>query len=159
MIWKEREIPSRAIWCGGMPVMSRPSNRMRPRSGAWRPVSRLKQVVLPAPFGPMIPDSRPGAKCRDTSSSTTWCPKRLCRCWASNIAAAHLREHAGEALGLEQHHGHEEQAVPEEPGLGIGAEEVAGDEEEHGAEHRPPEGDEPAAHQRHHHHEAGLLQA
>ena len=55
MIWNEREMPIRAIRCGFIPVMSRPSKTMRPPSGAWWPVSTWKQVVLPAPFGPMMP--------------------------------------------------------------------------------------------------------
>ena len=38
---------------GRDPVMSRPLKRMRPRVGARKCVSRLKQVVLPAPFGPI----------------------------------------------------------------------------------------------------------
>ncbi len=36
-----------------MPVMSRPLNRIAPRVGGRNAVSRLKQVVLPAPFGPI----------------------------------------------------------------------------------------------------------
>ena len=43
------------------PVMSRPLKKMRPRVGGRNLVSRLKQVVLPAPFGPirawMVPRS------------------------------------------------------------------------------------------------------
>src|SRR5215470_3300780 len=38
---------------GCEPVISRPLNRMRPRVGERKWVKRLKQVVLPAPFGPM----------------------------------------------------------------------------------------------------------
>jgi len=52
-IWKERTRPSRAISAGRRPVMSRPLNVIRPRVGARKWVSRLKQVVLPAPLGPM----------------------------------------------------------------------------------------------------------
>ena len=36
-----------------MPVMSRPLKRIVPRVGGRNEVSRLKQVVLPAPFGPI----------------------------------------------------------------------------------------------------------
>ena len=38
---------------GFMPVMSRPLKRIVPRVGGRNVVSRLKQVVLPAPFGPI----------------------------------------------------------------------------------------------------------
>src|SRR5262249_31790133 len=38
---------------GREPVISRPLKRMRPRVGARKWVRRLKQVVLPAPLGPM----------------------------------------------------------------------------------------------------------
>ena len=43
----------RAMSAGLLPVMSRPLKRMRPAVGVRKCVSRLKQVVLPAPLGPM----------------------------------------------------------------------------------------------------------
>ena len=46
--------------------MSRPSNRIEPAVGANRPLTRLKNVVLPAPFGPMIARNSPGSMVRDT---------------------------------------------------------------------------------------------
>ena len=45
---------------GGVPAMSRPSKMIRPDVGASCPVSRLKNVVLPAPLGPMTECSEPG---------------------------------------------------------------------------------------------------
>ena len=51
-IWNERMTPRRAISAGFSPVMSTPSNTMLPRVGVKNLVSRLKQVVLPAPLGP-----------------------------------------------------------------------------------------------------------
>ena len=78
MIWKDRAIPLRAMALGESPVISSPSNTTRPLSGLKRPVSTLKQVVLPAPLGPMIPLRRPASKLRSMCSSTTWRPKRLC---------------------------------------------------------------------------------
>ena len=41
------------------PVMSRPSKNTRPLSAGSRPEIRLKNVVLPAPFGPMMACSCP----------------------------------------------------------------------------------------------------
>ncbi len=45
-------MPRRAMCSGVSRVMSMPLNRICPRVGVRNLVSRLKQVVLPAPFGP-----------------------------------------------------------------------------------------------------------
>ncbi len=42
-----------------MPVMSWPSNTIVPDVGGTSQVSILKKVLLPAPFGPMMPRSSP----------------------------------------------------------------------------------------------------
>src|SRR5947208_6309892 len=52
-IWNERTSPSRAMSAGFDPVMSRPLKRIRPLVGVRKWVRRLKQVVLPAPLGPI----------------------------------------------------------------------------------------------------------
>ena len=52
-IWNERMMPRRAICAGRSPVMSCPLNRIVPVVGSRNFVSRLKQVVLPAPLGPI----------------------------------------------------------------------------------------------------------
>ena len=52
-IWNERTSPIRAIEAGREPVISRPLYRIWPRVGVRKWVSRLKHVVLPAPFGPI----------------------------------------------------------------------------------------------------------
>src|SRR6266511_6408414 len=49
--------------------MSRPSSSTRPTVGRSTPESRLNSDVLPAPFGPMIPTSSPGATSRETSAT------------------------------------------------------------------------------------------
>ena len=54
VIWYERAIAFFEIWCGGSPVMSSPSNTMRPLVGVRTPVMQLNNVDLPAPLGPMI---------------------------------------------------------------------------------------------------------
>ena len=51
LICSVRLMPSRLIWCGFRPVMSRPAKNTRPPSAAAGPDTRLKNVVLPAPFG------------------------------------------------------------------------------------------------------------
>ena len=53
MSWKVRTWPIRATLNDGMPESDLPSNVHLPVSGLSKPVSRLKSVVLPAPFGPM----------------------------------------------------------------------------------------------------------
>ena len=42
------------IWSGRLVVTSLPSKMTLPSDGRYRPVSMLKNVVLPAPLGPMI---------------------------------------------------------------------------------------------------------
>ena len=48
------------------PVISSPPKRMVPAVGGKKPLNRLKQVVLPAPFGPMRPTISPSSTCRST---------------------------------------------------------------------------------------------
>ena len=45
--------------CAGRPVRSSPPSRSRPAVGASTPESAWKKVVLPAPFGPIMPTSSP----------------------------------------------------------------------------------------------------
>ena len=52
-IWKDRMTPRRAICAGASAVMSCPLNWIEPDVGTRNLVSRLKQVVLPAPLGPI----------------------------------------------------------------------------------------------------------
>ena len=53
--WNVRRMPLFAIVSGFSPVMSDDSNRIDPASGLSRPVTQLKKVVFPEPFGPMMP--------------------------------------------------------------------------------------------------------
>src|SRR5258707_1106633 len=110
------------------------------------------------------------------SSRTTWSPKRLLRLCASNRAILSLlRElrrdgrllaedlgavplpRAGHAFRLEEHHDDEEQAVPEEPRLGQGAEQIARHDEYDGADDRTPEAHQASSDERCHHDEAGSV--
>ena len=50
-----RAMPRPASRCGRRPVSSRSPNWMVPESGLTNPHSTLSKVVLPAPFGPMMP--------------------------------------------------------------------------------------------------------
>ena len=58
MFWNVRPTPRCVTACGGRPATSRPSNRISPEVGVYTPVSMLKNVVLPAPFGPIRLDDR-----------------------------------------------------------------------------------------------------
>src|SRR5262245_37843029 len=62
---------------GASRVMSAPSNSTRPESGATVPVAMPNSVVLPAPFGPMMPSASPWSNARSRRSATTTAPNRL----------------------------------------------------------------------------------
>jgi len=49
------------------------------------PEIRLKYVVLPAPLGPTMAVSVPGAKAQVTAFTATWPPKRTVRSWVASI--------------------------------------------------------------------------
>src|SRR5438105_1497071 len=72
-------MPRWEIRSGESPVISPPSNRMRPEDGRNTPVRQLKNVLLPAPLGPMT--ARISSR---ASSKFTWLravnpPKRTVR--------------------------------------------------------------------------------
>ena len=77
--WNDRAIPRWAMRCGGVPAMSRPSKMIRPDVGACWPVSKLKNVVLPAPFGPITECSEPSSTSSVTALTATRAPKDLVR--------------------------------------------------------------------------------
>src|SRR5436190_385857 len=57
---------------------------MVPAFGRSCPAMRLMRVVLPAPFGPMRPNTCPGTTARSTSLTATTPPKRFVRPTASS---------------------------------------------------------------------------
>src|SRR5438105_8141108 len=117
--------------------MSRPSKTTRPAVGVNRPVTLLKSVVLPAPFGPMSANTSPRLMCRLTLSTATSPPKRLVRLVSSRMFSVLsgtrslldrrcflqdrrmlelLLAHATrqQTLRPQQHHAHEDAAVDDE---------------------------------------------
>ena len=66
VIWKVRPTPSRQIARGFLPAVSSPSRLMRPLSGMFWPLSMSKQVLLPAPFGPISARISPARSSNDT---------------------------------------------------------------------------------------------
>src|SRR5690349_19410576 len=55
--------------------MSRPPRRIVPAVGGNTPAIRLNSVLLPAPFGPMMPSTSPGRTASERSSITRSLPK------------------------------------------------------------------------------------
>ena len=70
--WNVRTMPRRATLYAETPPSERPSNVQVPSLGLSKPVSRLKNVVFPAPFGPMSAVIAP----RWTSRCSTWTATR-----------------------------------------------------------------------------------
>src|SRR5438045_303509 len=89
VIWYERAMPLREMRSGDAPVMSSPSNRMCPEDGRNTPVRQLKNVLLPAPFGPITARTSPRSTAKLTRLSAVRPPKRTVRSLvASNGPAA-----------------------------------------------------------------------
>ena len=87
---------------------SRPSTEARPASGTSSVTRMRNSVVLPAPSGPMKPNSSPGATVNDTPSSAIVCPKRFTSASTTTASAAigvgHLRRpHAGRERHVHRH--------------------------------------------------------
>ena len=92
-------MPAREIRLGGSPVMSAPLSRMRPEVGRSTPVTQLKNVLLPAPFGPMMARISPRRISRLTLLSAVSPPKRMVRpSVRSTGAVSPPRLSAGEAV-------------------------------------------------------------
>src|SRR5438034_1201449 len=76
-IWNVRPIPRRAIRYGFIPVIDASSQRMSPASGRVSPLMQLRSVVLPAPLGPMMPNTWPGSTVKVTPARALTPPNRL----------------------------------------------------------------------------------
>ena len=77
MDWNVRAMPRPTIALGRRPTMLWPSKRISPWSGASSPVTTLKKVVFPAPFGPIRPTIERGGMTRSTLLTATSPPKAL----------------------------------------------------------------------------------
>src|SRR3954452_15431286 len=78
--WKVRTMPMRDTRYAGTPLRLVPLKDQSPWSGRSNPVSRLKNVVLPAPFGPMSPVITP-RWISTWSTSTAVRPPKVRRTW------------------------------------------------------------------------------
>src|SRR5713226_6397311 len=134
--------------------MSRPSKMIRPDVGANCPVSRLKNVVLPAPFGPMTECSEPSWTSNVTALTAVRAPNSFVRasvltrgispCGGRRPARRAPRPEARPRLDdpapEEQHHDHEGDAQQERPARPHGAYRLRQPDEHEGADDRPVEG-------------------
>src|SRR5688500_6594948 len=119
--------------------MSWPRNVTRPLSGRWKPVSRLKSVVLPAPFGPMRPVIVPSRTASEHRSTARTPPNDFVRSSAARKAAVARSGnddepvrvgHIGEQLAAGARHGHHVLVLQPEAHAGAG-------DEWRDAEHHP----------------------
>src|ERR1043165_8698726 len=70
-------MPSRACSSGEARVTSLPSKAMRPVVGSVSPARQLKNVDLPAPFGPIRPMISPSPMARSAPATARRLPKVL----------------------------------------------------------------------------------
>jgi hypothetical protein len=102
MFWKVLATPRAVITSGRDRVMFLPSRVIRPSVGRISPVSMLKKVVLPAPFGPISETIDRAGMSNVTSLTATRPPNRLVIPWAIRIGgssgAARVAGAAGTAL-------------------------------------------------------------
>src|SRR6266850_3634738 len=83
-------MPSRATACCGSPVISRSPNQTRPEVGVVSPEMSRKNVVLPAPLGPMIERSSPRRTATSTRSTAMRLPKARVSASVRNSGASDI---------------------------------------------------------------------
>src|SRR5208282_1438905 len=124
---------------------------MSPALGAWMPVTRLTNVVLPAPLGPISPRISPRSSRIETSSLATRPPKRLVRPRVSRSLAmlSRLPRPLAEETGRAQ----QEDEKHEREAIGVlirrrdeGGTQAFDDAEHEPADERPRDRAEPADH-------------
>src|SRR5258708_15443881 len=145
--------------------MSRPSKRIAPLSLPRLPEIWPIKVVLPAPFGPIRACTSPRFTSSVTSSVAITPPKRFETSFSSSMLPP--REHAGDAVGSEEHDRKQRGADPQacvllivgeyrgEPVDAVVGDQVLEPEQRRRADHPAPEPSH-AAHDHHHHERARL---
>src|ERR1051326_9126938 len=103
--------------------MRSPRKRISPDVGRCAPTRQEKSVVLPAPFGPMMPKTSPSATSKLTSASASRTPKRFYT-WRTERSASwgmceppDAAHHANQSIRLEEHHDDQQSAVDEKEGI------------------------------------------
>src|SRR5436305_14712293 len=150
-------MPWRTISGGERPARSILLSRMRPRSGLSAPVMRLKNVLFPAPLGPMTAVSEPSAKLNEISSAALTPPNDFESCWISSMLPSRrfspratrlvpvdseVHQPSAQADREEQDHDPEHDAVI----FGQARNRIIEDQQQHGADHGPKEGGDAAEH-------------
>src|SRR5215831_1827715 len=140
--WNVRPMPRSACCSAGARVTSTPLKRILPLVGSRSPATQLKNVDLPAPFGPIRPTISPSPTLRLASDKARRLPKARETFWASSStrplrlrprpqqppqARPHLVPKLDEPAGLEARQQHDDAAVEDvgqaaaaaaEPGVG-----------------------------------------
>src|SRR5919112_2136417 len=139
IFWKVRPMPIWARRCALKPVTSRPPKTKLPAVGSKRPLTMLKNVVLPAPLGPIRLTIECSGMSKSTSLTATRPPKTLVIPRASRMlpfpfssATGHSSERVArvaafstvqllgplavgdDAFGAEEHHQNQYQAEQQE---------------------------------------------
>src|SRR2546425_3134323 len=140
-----------------MPVTSRPLSTTRPRSGRRWPVIRLKSVVLPAPFGPMMAPMLPPGTSKLTPATARKRSKICARSPPSSTPEP--REQAprqrprgtGDPAGKAEQQDDQDSAEHERPVLGVRDDLLVQEDQHQGPDARPVEAPH-AAEERHDEH-------
>src|SRR5215813_4561647 len=150
MFWKVRQMPSAVRRYDASSPISRPAKRMCPASGPRAPVTRLKNVVLPAPFGPMIAWTPPASTVKSSFERTTSFPKlRESPSTASSGTLTAQREpgqqgRVEQSLWPHEHRGQDQKAVEDLAPVLHPAQELGQHREDRRAGDGTPEAGEPA---------------
>ena len=94
-------MPFREIRSEGRPVMSSSLRTIRPLLGRSTPVRQLKNVLLPAPLGPMIARISLRATSKLTSDNALSPPKRTERASVRRIGADTAPRRSGERISAD----------------------------------------------------------
>src|SRR5215467_5485016 len=105
---------------------------MRPESGTSCPLSCAINVVLPAPFGPMMACSSPSGMPNVRSSVATMPPKRFAKlCTRSNSAMARLPEQTVDSSPRKEDHQEQQRTEDDLPIFGDAREHLLQHEQRH----------------------------
>src|SRR5258706_11446413 len=159
-IWKVRPTPRCQMSRGLRPISSLPSSWIEPASARSWPLTILKVVDLPAPFGPISASSSPAATSKLTPSTARLPPNDLPRSVTFNSAMGSTFHHgaaplvalaheAGDALREHQHQHEDDAAEQRAPVVGVARDCVLQPGERDGADDRA--GERLQAAEQHHH--------
>src|SRR5205807_365736 len=105
--WKVRPMPASACVSGEVRVRSTPAKTMRPEVGCMSPARQLKNVDLPAPFGPIRPTISPSSTARLAPETAAKLPNAIDTSLASSSTRSPAKQWRGavpqfvQAAGLE----------------------------------------------------------